>query len=681
MSAAILLGPAGAVADPPAVSQPPDISVEATGPSTAVSIDVSSYVSDDNGTPSVDCSPTSFPVGTTAVSCVATDPTTQETASLGFNVTVSDTTPPTLGLSSLTAEATGPSGADVSYSATASDLVDGSVSPNCSPGPGSTFPFGSTTVNCTATDSHGNSASGSFTVNVVDTTAPAIAVPGGMTIEATSPSGVGAVSYSASATDIVDGPVPVSCAPASGSAFPLGSTTVTCTASDSHGNNGSASFTVNVVDTTPPAITAPAGITVEATGSSGVGAVTYSASATDNLDGAVPVSCAPASGSAFPLGSTTVTCTASDSHGNNGSASFTVNVVDTTPPTLTVPASIAAHASDPSGASLTYPATAVDVVDGSVTPSCSPASGSTFPIGKTTVDCTATDTHGNAAHASFTVTILAPSQQSPPAAPTITIGGPFSAVAGGPPGAAVNYAATAGDDGGTVPVACNPAPGSVFPVGKTTVTCKATGHFGATAVKTFTVTVVDRTPPPAVTGVTTRPIDGGFVLRWQNPSSSDFDHVEIFRTRLPSGSPILLQSGSATTYTDRHATNPALYLYTVYTVDGSGNRNGVAITLHPTTIALVRPADGAHLSGPPTLFWVPQGASYYNLQLYRGGTKVLSVWPSRNHYALPHEWRFNGRVERLLPGTYRWFVWPGVGAAAKRAFGNLLGSSTFVVAP
>ncbi len=66
----------------------------------------------------------------------------------------------------------------------------------------------------------------------------------------------------------------------------------------------------------------------------------FSASAEDDVDGAITPSCDPASGSTFPLGHTSVMCTATDAAGNSSGASFAVNVVDTTPPDLTVPADI-----------------------------------------------------------------------------------------------------------------------------------------------------------------------------------------------------------------------------------------------------------------------------------------------------------------------------------------------------
>jgi streptogramin lyase len=78
-----------------------------------------------------------------------------------------------------------------------------------------------------------------------DTTAPVISVPEPITVNATSPSGA-VVTYSISATDPDDAVASLSCVPASGSTFPIGTTTVTCTASDTHGNTSSATFTIHV---------------------------------------------------------------------------------------------------------------------------------------------------------------------------------------------------------------------------------------------------------------------------------------------------------------------------------------------------------------------------------------------------------------------------------------------------
>jgi hypothetical protein len=233
------------------------------------------------------------------------------------------------------AEATGPQGATVTYTASANDDYDGPVNVTCSKPSGSTFPVGTTTVTCTAEDSSGNDASGSFDVVVKDTVAPVVTVPSNLVAEATSAAGA-TVSYSASATDLVAGSITPTCSPASGATFALGTTTVTCTASDG-ANTGKASFTVTVRDTTAPVISGtPANITVF--GGAGGAVVNYtSPTAVDLISGSRPVTCTPASGSTF-TGTTTVTCQASDtaSPANTATTTFTVTVVaDTIAPTIT----------------------------------------------------------------------------------------------------------------------------------------------------------------------------------------------------------------------------------------------------------------------------------------------------------------------------------------------------------
>ena len=157
-----------------------------------------------------------------------------------------------------------------------------------------------------------------------------ITVPSNITVEAAGPAG-SIVSFSTSALDAVDGAVATVNNPASGSTFPLGTTTVTVTASSAAGNNASQTFAVTVRDTTPPAITAPSNMTVEASGSPGA-VVTFATSATDTVNGARPTVATPASGSTFPLGTTTVTVTASDAAGNTASKTFTVTVQNTPAP-------------------------------------------------------------------------------------------------------------------------------------------------------------------------------------------------------------------------------------------------------------------------------------------------------------------------------------------------------------
>ncbi|HEX9505405.1 MAG TPA: HYR domain-containing protein, partial [Acidimicrobiia bacterium] len=160
-----------------------------------------------------------------------------------------------------------------------------------------------------------------------------------------------------------------------------------------------------VPDSKKPVITTPLGdLTLEATGPQGAVA-TYSASATDDKDGAVPVVFTPPSGSVFPVGTTVVVANASDFAGNTASEFFHVTVQDTTPPVLSLPGEVVAEATGPDGAAVMLSASAEDIVGGALPVTFSPASGSTFPLGTTTVAASATDAAGNTATATFDVVV------------------------------------------------------------------------------------------------------------------------------------------------------------------------------------------------------------------------------------------------------------------------------------
>jgi large repetitive protein len=480
----------------PELSLPNNITTEATSPDGAAVTFNPTATDVVDGSVTVTCDPASgstFPLGTTTVECSATD-AAGNTANDSFTVTVEDTTAPVLTLpENKTEEATGPGGAAVTFDATATDLVDGTVAPVCTPASGSTFALGDTTVSCTATDAAGNSsAPQTFVVHIVDTTAPILAgLPSNITAEATGPTGA-VVSYtSPTATDLVDESVDVACSPASGSSFPVGTTTVNCSATDAAGNVATDGFTVTVVDTTPPMLALPTNIIEEATGPSGA-SVAYTATASDLVDGNLTPSCTTTSGATFPLGTTTVNCAVSDNAGNEATGSFTVTVVDTTKPTLTLPGDIVAEATSAAGATVSYSASASDLVDGSIAVSCSPASGATFPLGTTTVSCSATDAASNTASGSFTVTVqdtTAPALDNVPDNQTLEATGSSGAVAtwSGP---------TASDlvDGSLTP-SCSPASGATFPLGSTNVTCTATDTAGNSASASFSITVRDTTAP------------------------------------------------------------------------------------------------------------------------------------------------------------------------------------------
>ena len=233
---------------------------------------------------------------------------------------------------------------------------------------------------------------------LIDTTPPVLTVSSNVTVEATSATGAPVTFAAATATDAGSGVQSVSCDRAPGDTFPQGTTTVSCSATDQNGNTAHASFTVTVQDTTPPTLTVPANISIVLATNTGTAIATFTASATDVVDNAPTVNCAPASGTAFPIGTTTVSCTASD-HTGHSSQPKTFKVIvapkNAKAPKVTAPANMIVEATGPSGAIVTFTATATDPVYGTTLPvTCLPASGSTFPLGATSVVCSAANDFG-----------------------------------------------------------------------------------------------------------------------------------------------------------------------------------------------------------------------------------------------------------------------------------------------
>lgn len=400
----------------------------------------------------------------------------------------SDLTAPELTVpAGVAAEASGPLGAVVTYATpTATDLVDGSVAPVCSHNNGDQFGLGDTLVTCTATDAAGNVTTKSFTVRVQDTAGPTVTAPAPVTVEATGPLGAVANYAQATALDVVDGPLAATCQPRSGAMFTIGTNTVTCVAQDTAGNSGSATSTVTVIDTTAPDLALPANVSANATSPFGALVIYSPPTASDLVDGPRGVICSRSSGSTFPLGTTSVPCSASDSRGNTVTGTFTVRVVDADAPVVTVPAPILLEATGPSGASATWPSpVADDAVDGPRPVTCSRTSGATFSVGITTVTCTSTDVTGNFGVNSFTVTV------QDTTGPTLTTVPNRVATATSTAGASVSYPLPTAVDlvDGVRPVTCTQASGTTFAVGVTTVTCTSSDTRGNQASVTLTVTV------------------------------------------------------------------------------------------------------------------------------------------------------------------------------------------------
>jgi HYR domain len=685
-----------------------DITVEATGPSGAAV----SY--DDGGLSCTPVSGSTFPLGQTTVNCVDAGG-----AATLFTVTVVDTTSPAVTVpGQITVEASGPGGASATFSVSAADVVDPSPTVSCTPSSGATFPLGTTAVSCTAADVSGNTAQATFDVNVADTAAPVITTPGDVNVNTGDRSGTPVNYGPVTATDAVAGSITPNCSPPPGSTFAVATTTVTCSASDGT-NTSTATFAVSVklIDTTPPNLSVPEPITAEATDPSGA-AVTFAVTAADGVDPSPTVSCDRSSGETFPLGTTQVSCTAKDASNNTSApAVFAVDVTDTTPPQLKdLPAEITAEANGPTGSKVSFPTpTAVDIVDGpTANVSCTPESGSIFALGVNTVTCSTSDSRGNRGSATFNVKIVdtTPPVLIPPGDTSvyaITDAG-SSALDDGAISSFV-HGAHASDIVDPQPVVTSDHP-VFFGIGTTTVTFTATDASGNKASATANLTVLpkptsgtappplppprDNRPPANVTGMALKIGDGSVTLTWTNPTDADFDRTEITRTTTKTGSKetgTLVYRGKGTSYTDRGLSNGVEYRYVIVTVDKTGNASaGLATAVMPKASLLRLPADGARLTKIPKEFrWTPDSrATYYNLQLYSGGTlvaqstastgeKILSVFPTKPVYKFKSPWKWNGRKYKMTNGIYTWYVWPGYGAREKVDYGALLGSATFQV--
>jgi hypothetical protein len=296
--------------------------------------------------PNRTCESFVFPTGTTIITYTATDAAgNTATGTQTITVTESPAIPPTISAPEDLTVNTGPGATSCSTvvgdatlgTATASDNCPGVTVTRSGVPVGNVFPVGNTVITYTATDRSGNTAQDTQTITVVDNTVPVVTPPEPVTLYTGPNATACSVTVSnldgtfgtGSATDNCPGVGAVSRSgvPA-GNVFPVGTTTLTYSATDAHGNTGSATQVVTVIDNTQPVISCPANISIEPTCPTGAIATYTTPTATDNCGvQSVVRTAGPASGSVFPIGTTTVTHTATDIYGNQSSCSFTVTVL------------------------------------------------------------------------------------------------------------------------------------------------------------------------------------------------------------------------------------------------------------------------------------------------------------------------------------------------------------------
>jgi hypothetical protein len=454
-------------------------------------------------------------------------------------------------------------------------------------------------------------------------------------------------------------------------------------------NDATGAFTLSgsqpsvVVDGTPPSVTITANPPNPTNSTSGGFAFTASEPSTlqCRLDSPTFAPCPPQPYTGLASGQHNFVVQATDSAGNSGQASYGWTI-DTTPPTVTItvkPPNPSNDASPSFGFTATEATNIECRLDGpAFTPCTSPTHYPDLPDGAHAFSVRAIDAAGNVAEASHTW--------------MIETGAPTAALTSAPSGLSSSSAATfafaANEpssfectlDGRGYEQCSSPATYHGLGDGQHAFSVRArdaVGNFSPPVSHSWTIdTTAPETSLASVPKSATTATSATFAF-----SASE---AGWFECRLD-GAPFAL-CGSPKSY---GGLGKGDHRFEVRAIDAAGNADATP-ALHAWKIeaparaisssALLAPRGGARVTKPPLLRWRPVArARYYNVQVFRGKQKVLSVWPTRARLQLRARWKFAGRVRRLTPGAYRWYVWPGFGVPSARNYGQLLGQSTFVV--
>jgi hypothetical protein len=374
-------------------------------------------------------------------------------------------------------------------------------------------------------------------------------------------------------------------------------------------------MTTTTVDNPPSFANVPPGVTVEANGPSG-STVNYTPpTASDDTDGPRPVSCTPQPGSTFPLGSTLVTCTATDLTGNQGQASFTVTVHDTTAPTLVTPGPHSVYASSALGASDSDPgvvafiqaASATDIVDPH------PVVGSDIHsflfVGTTIIRFYARDFSGNGTIRDVPLTVLPPPEANAPPLPPVVVA----------------------------------------------------------------------SLPSNVDGVGVAVLDGALALTWQPPSDCDHVVVSRSNSDGSGEKVVYSGKGSRYEDQGLENGIEYRYVIRCVDASGNRSAGVAVVAVPHRNMLRSPKDGAALKKPPKLVWTRDAEADYYNLQLLRNNVRIFAAWPTKATFALKKGWKYQGRKYALRPGRYEWFVWPGFGPRKNVNYGTLLGTRSFFI--
>lgn len=384
-------------------------------------------------------------------------------------------------------------------------------------------------------------------------------------------------------------------------------------------------------------------------------AVGVAVAGTDATSGIATCSSVTYSGPDSSTAAVSGTCT--DNAGNISAAKTLSFPYDSTPPNVSPAPARGADANDWYNHAVNVAFQGTDAVSGIDT--CTSGSYAGPDNGSASVSGTCRDKAGNTGSASFALQY----DSTPPAVAAATPDRPADDNGWYNHALTVTYSgtdATSGIDSCDAPAYEKPDDPSAAVSGR----CRdKAGNVSAAAPFAFKF---DSTPPK-LTKLAAAPQNGAVALSWT--ASADVAAVTITRTR-GSRAPVTLYDGKRiSSFTDRKAQNGTHYTYAVVALDQAGNAATEKAAGNPST-PLLAPRQSALVRGGTTLRWQASShATYYNVQLWLRGRKVLTSWPGRSSLRLSH----------LRPGAYLWLVWPGLGPRARHQYGPLIGRSTFVV--